>query len=73
MEEFLAIFPPRTDSYDCQKTAVVGLDGVGMTQIALEITLRISEKHPGCSIYWVPAMGTVSFRNAHRHRPAAWD
>jgi len=49
---------------DCQRTAIVGLGGVGKTQIALEIAYRIRDKYPDCAIFWVPAIDIVSFRNA---------
>lgn len=48
------------------KTAIVGLGGVGKTQIALEIAFRVREKYPDCSIFWVPATDAVRFRNAYR-------
>ncbi|KAL1995554.1 hypothetical protein VTN49DRAFT_1741 [Thermomyces lanuginosus] len=66
MEELLKIVPPNVDTDDCQKTAIVGLGGVGKTQIALEIAFRIHEKHSNCSVFWIPAIDAVNFRNAYR-------
>ncbi|KAK3191213.1 hypothetical protein K4F52_002803 [Lecanicillium sp. MT-2017a] len=57
---------PYASSSYCQRTAVVGLGGVGKTQIALEVAFRICEKHADCSVFWVPAMDITSFENAYR-------
>ncbi|KAL1992613.1 hypothetical protein VTN49DRAFT_4645 [Thermomyces lanuginosus] len=65
--QLLAAVPPSLDADDCQKTAIVGLVGVGKTQIALEIAFRVREKYSDCSIFWVPAIDAVSFRNAYRN------
>jgi tetratricopeptide (TPR) repeat protein len=51
---------------DCQRSAIVGLGGVGKTQIALEAAFQIRDQHPGCSIFWVPAVNATSFDNAYR-------
>lgn len=51
---------------DCQRTAIVGLGGVGKTQIALEAAFRVRDQYPGCSIFWVPAVDATSFENAYR-------
>lgn len=37
------------------KVAVVGLGGVGKTQLVLEMLYRYKEKHKGCSIIWIAA------------------
>ncbi|KAL1993077.1 hypothetical protein VTN49DRAFT_3834 [Thermomyces lanuginosus] len=67
MEQLLATIPPSVNGDCCQKTALVGLGGVGKTQIALEIGFRIREKYPDCSVFWVPAIDAVNFRNAYRN------
>jgi hypothetical protein len=46
--------------------AIVGLGGVGKTQIALETAFRIRDKYPDCSVFWVPAINTTSFEAAYR-------
>jgi CO dehydrogenase nickel-insertion accessory protein CooC1 len=51
---------------DCHRSAIVGLGGVGKTQIALEAAFQIRDQHPGCSIFWVPAVNVTSFDNAYR-------
>ncbi|KAL1997361.1 hypothetical protein VTN49DRAFT_3963 [Thermomyces lanuginosus] len=67
MQRLLATVPPAVDTDDCQRNAVVGLGGVGKTQTALEVAFRVREKHPNCSIFWVPAMDAVGFRDAYRN------
>ena len=53
-------------SNDCQKLALVGLDGVGKTQVALELAYTVKERWPEYSIFWVPALSTESFEQAYR-------
>ncbi|KAL1976589.1 hypothetical protein VTN31DRAFT_2871 [Thermomyces dupontii] len=67
IEQLLSIVPPGVDADDCQRTGIVGLGGIGKTQIALEMSFRVRERHSDCSIYWVPAIDAVSFRNAYRN------
>ncbi|MCJ1471106.1 hypothetical protein MMC07_009754 [Pseudocyphellaria aurata] len=47
------------------KFAVVGLGGVGKTQIALELAYRMRDKYPECSVFWIPASTTASFQQAY--------
>ncbi|PVH68527.1 hypothetical protein DL98DRAFT_542347 [Cadophora sp. DSE1049] len=58
---------PDMDKEYCQKTAIVGLGGVGKTQIALEVVYRIHKTDPECSIFWVPAVDSTSFEQAYRN------
>ena len=51
---------------DCQKLAIVGLGGVGKTQVALELVYTVKERWPAYSIYWVPAVSAESFEQAYR-------
>ena len=57
---------PHADTRCTQRTAVEGLGGVGKTQIALEAACRIRDKHPDCSVFWVPAVDITSFEKAYR-------
>ncbi|KAK2005502.1 TPR-like protein [Colletotrichum eremochloae] len=50
----------------CQRTAIVGLGGIGKTQVAIEAAYRVRDAHPDCSVFWVPAVDTVMFENAYR-------
>jgi tetratricopeptide (TPR) repeat protein len=47
------------------KVALIGLGGVGKTQIALELAYRRREKHENCSIFWVTATSIESFEQAY--------
>jgi tetratricopeptide (TPR) repeat protein len=46
------------------KAAVVGLGGIGKTQIALEVAYRMKDKSPRCSVFWVPALSLDTVRKA---------
>jgi tetratricopeptide (TPR) repeat protein len=48
----------------CRKAALVGLGGVGKTQIALQLAYWIKEKKQDCSVFWVPALSRASFEQA---------
>jgi tetratricopeptide (TPR) repeat protein len=45
--------------------AVVGLGGVGKTQIALEFAYRTIHRNPSCAIFWVPAVSLSTFEHAY--------
>ena len=49
----------------CQHVAVVGLGGVGKTQIVLEFGYRKREISPNCSIFWIPAVNSGTFEQAY--------
>ena len=51
---------------DCQKLALVGLGGVGKTQVALRLAYTVKDQWPDCSIFWVPAVSEESFEQAYR-------
>ncbi|MCJ1279782.1 hypothetical protein MMC21_007606 [Puttea exsequens] len=53
-------------SNDCQKLALVGLGGVGKTQVALKLAYTIKERWPEYSIFWVPAVSVESFEQGYR-------
>ncbi|KAL0929379.1 uncharacterized protein CTRU02_215545 [Colletotrichum truncatum] len=64
--QLLERIPPSAYKDTCQKTAIVGLGGVGKTQVAIEAAYRVRDAHPDCSVFWVPAVDTVMFENAYR-------
>ncbi|RYP17189.1 hypothetical protein DL767_010064 [Monosporascus sp. MG133] len=66
LQQLLQRIPPNENEDDCQRTAIEGLGGVGKTQIAIEAAYRVRDKHPKCSIFWVPAMDSISFEKAYR-------
>ncbi|RYP52458.1 hypothetical protein DL768_002381 [Monosporascus sp. mg162] len=49
----------------CQKLAVVGLGGVGKTQVALQLAYWVKETQSEYSIFWVPALSDGSFDQAY--------
>ncbi|RYP57635.1 hypothetical protein DL769_009356 [Monosporascus sp. CRB-8-3] len=50
---------------NCQKLAVVGLGGVGKTQVALQLAYWVKENQSEYSIFWVPALSDGSFDQAY--------
>ena len=50
---------------DCQKIAVVGLGGIGKTQVVLEFTYAILKKHADLSVFWVSALSAEVFEQAY--------
>lgn len=57
---------PSAHKFDCQRTVLEGLGGVGKTQIALEAAYRVHGRDSRSSIFWVPAISMTSFENAYR-------
>ncbi|KAL8942228.1 MAG: hypothetical protein Q9211_001495, partial [Gyalolechia sp. 1 TL-2023] len=53
-------------SSHCQKLALVGLGGVGKTQVALQFAYTVKEHWPEYSIFWAPAISAESFEQAYR-------
>ncbi|KXH58327.1 hypothetical protein CSAL01_13102 [Colletotrichum salicis] len=66
LTRLLERIPPSANNDACQRTAIVGLGGIGKTQVAIEAAYRVRDAHPDCSVFWVPAMNTVMFENAYR-------
>lgn len=48
----------------CQKASIVGLGGVGKTQVALRLAYWTKKHQPEFSIFWVPALSMASFEQA---------
>ncbi|KAH7336155.1 hypothetical protein BKA65DRAFT_527080 [Rhexocercosporidium sp. MPI-PUGE-AT-0058] len=49
----------------CTRTAIVGLGGVGKTQLALELAYQIRDKYRSCSVIWIPATNVESLHQAY--------
>tara|TARA_R110002003_G_scaffold95_1_gene7240 strand:- start:19322 stop:21166 length:1845 start_codon:yes stop_codon:yes gene_type:complete len=49
----------------CERMAIVGLGGVGKTQIALEFAHRWREKNPDCAVFWIPVTSVESMLAAY--------
>ncbi|GAB1320192.1 hypothetical protein MFIFM68171_10402 [Madurella fahalii] len=47
-----------------RKAAVVGLGGVGKTQVALQLAYWTKKHRPEFSIFWVPALSNATFEQA---------
>ncbi|KAK1992666.1 hypothetical protein LX36DRAFT_674402 [Colletotrichum falcatum] len=65
LTQLLERIPPTAYTDACQRTAIVGLGGIGKTQVAIEAAYRVRDAHPDCSVFWVPAVDTVMFENAY--------
>ncbi|RDW64624.1 hypothetical protein BP6252_10275 [Coleophoma cylindrospora] len=46
---------------NCQQMAIVGLGGIGKTQIALQFAYSVKREKSEYSIFWVPALSLESF------------
>jgi len=49
---------------ECRKAAIVGLGGVGKTQVALQLAYWTKKHQPAFSIFWVPALSNATFEQA---------
>jgi hypothetical protein len=49
-----------------QKTSLVGLGGVGKTQIALRFAYQVKDHRPDYSIFWVPVLSDETAERAYR-------
>ncbi|KAI0550528.1 acyl transferase/acyl hydrolase/lysophospholipase [Xylaria curta] len=52
-------------SQDCRTLAIVGLGGVGKTQVVLRFAYWVKQNQPEYSIFWVPAYAEESFEKAY--------
>lgn len=50
---------------DCWNLAVVGLGGVGKTQVALQFAYWVKHSHPEYAILWVSALSRTSFEQGY--------
>jgi tetratricopeptide (TPR) repeat protein len=51
---------------DCQKVAVVGLGGVGKTQVALQFAYTVLENHLDVSVFWMHALSSETYEQSCR-------
>ena len=51
-------------SKEWRKAAIVGLGGVGKTQVALQLAHWTKKHYPEFSIFWVPALSKATFEQA---------
>jgi tetratricopeptide (TPR) repeat protein len=66
LDRLITILHTEDTTEDCQRAALVGLGGVGKTQIALEIAFQIQKLSPEYSLFWVRASDRTSFETAYR-------
>jgi putative protein kinase ArgK-like GTPase of G3E family len=54
--ESLLFSPGRSN-----KAAITGLEGVGKTQLTIELAYRIIEQHEDCAVFWILQLKSVNF------------
>jgi tetratricopeptide (TPR) repeat protein len=65
LSQLIKILHTEDTEEDCQRVALVGLGGVGKTQIALECAFQLQSISPTCSVFWIRASDATSFDNAY--------
>jgi tetratricopeptide (TPR) repeat protein len=53
-------------SRQMQTIAIVGLGGVGKTQISLELAFQTKATYPDCSVFWIPVVNMESVQQAYQ-------
>ncbi|KAI0401129.1 hypothetical protein F4802DRAFT_582036 [Xylaria palmicola] len=66
LKQLLETVPPSASNHDCHRITIRGHGGIGKTQIALETAYQVRDRHPDCSVFWVPGENLTSFENAYR-------
>ncbi|RDW58733.1 hypothetical protein BP6252_13209 [Coleophoma cylindrospora] len=66
LRRLITLLHDKDTDEDCQHIALVGLGGVGKTQIALEFAFQLQKILPQISVFWVRASDKTSFDNAYR-------
>ncbi|KAF2752394.1 hypothetical protein EJ05DRAFT_384293, partial [Pseudovirgaria hyperparasitica] len=49
----------------CRRTALVGLGGVGKTQVALQLAYWVRDNQPKFSVFWIAALSAESFKQSY--------
>ena len=50
----------------CESAAIIGLGGVGKTQIALEFAHQWRDEHPDCAVLWIPVTSVGNMLQAYQ-------
>ncbi|KAG9514605.1 purine and uridine phosphorylase, partial [Aureobasidium melanogenum] len=53
------------DTHHSPRVALVGLGGIGKSQIAIEYAHRLHARAPGTSVFWLNASNSTSFRTSY--------
>ncbi|KAF4447039.1 hypothetical protein FALBO_16995, partial [Fusarium albosuccineum] len=63
-EEILARLQSWLFGMERRKVALVGLGGIGKTQLALQLAYWVKKTKPDYSVFWIPALSAASFEQA---------
>ncbi|KAI0530443.1 hypothetical protein GGR58DRAFT_231317 [Xylaria digitata] len=66
LSRILSKIPPGISEDSCQRTAIVGPEGIGKTQVSLKAAHLFRRQHPDCSVFWVSARSADELNHGFR-------
>ncbi|KAI1110423.1 hypothetical protein F5Y14DRAFT_362482 [Nemania sp. NC0429] len=66
LADVLSKISPGTNEHICQRTAIVGPEGIGKTRLALEAAYLFRRQHPESSVFWVSGLSDDDLINDFR-------
>ena len=66
LARILSKIPPGISEDSCQRTAIVGPEGIGKTQVVLEAVRLFHRQHPDCSVFWISGRSADDLNDGFR-------